>query len=95
MTSDAFLDRYPEFDHEDNGLLVAATLAEVATNLDASVFGSRYDEAHGALTAHKLWASAFGVSLRGDGDSPDESRYLAHYRSIHKAIGTPLSMMVI
>lgn len=95
MDIDTFLGRYPEF--EDPGgdtTLVEACLEETATRIDASVFGSRYDEAHGALTAHELWSSAFGVSLRADGGG-DGSKYLEHFNSIKKAVATPLTMMVI
>ena len=95
MDSSAFLDRYPEFDLPDNLELVESVLAEVEGKLDASVFGDRFDEAHGALAAHTLWASPFGLSLRGDGDSPSRSKYLDHYENIKKAVTVPLSMMVI
>lgn len=95
MDLNTFLDRYPEFDLPENADLVEQTLAEVLAKLDASVFGSRLDEAHGALTAHTLWASPFGLSLRGDSDSPSKSKYLDHYKSVEKAISVPLTMLVI
>ena len=96
MDSDTFLDRYPEFDSADNLALVEQTLAEVLAKLDSSVFGSRLDEAHGALTAHTLWSSAFGVSLRLDGSGEGgKSKYWEHYETIRKAVTVPLTMMVI
>lgn len=96
MDTDTFLDRYPEFDSADKFALVERTLAEVLARLDASVFGERLNEAHGALTAHTLWSSAFGVSLRIDGGSEGEkSKYLVHFESIRKATTTPLTMLVI
>jgi hypothetical protein len=94
MTAHQFLDRYPEF--ETGGEVVDAALAEAAGEIDSATFGARYDEAHGALAAHKLWSSAFGVSLRLDGSGEgDASKYLTHYLLVRKAITAPLSMMVI
>jgi hypothetical protein len=95
LDASAFLDRYPEFNGEDNTTLVDACLAEVEAELDVSVYGARFDEAHGALTAHRLWSSAFGVSLRQDGAGGGKSKYLEHFDSIKKAVTVPLSMMVI
>jgi hypothetical protein len=93
---DTFLDRYPEFDHADNQELVQQTLDEVEGKLDASVYGERFDEAHGALSAHTLWSSAFGVSLRLDGSGEGgKSKYLLHFETIKKAVSVPLTMMVI
>ncbi len=86
MDSDAFLDRYPEFDVADNQELVQANLDEAAGRMLGASFGSRYDEAHGALAAHMLWASPFGLPLRGDSDSPESSKYLDHYNQVWAAI---------
>jgi hypothetical protein len=96
VDSSAFLDRYPEFDRAENLALVEQTLAEVASKLDSAVFGERYDEAHGALTAHTLWSSAFGVSLRLDGSGDGgKSKYWEQYEAIRRAVTVPLTMMVI
>ena len=70
MTSDEFLARYPEFESDSDEPL-ESILEETAERIDPDVFGDRYDEAHGALCAHELWSSAFGVSLRQEGDAPD------------------------
>jgi len=94
MTGDAFLARYPEF-ASDSSEPLESILAETAARIDPTVFGDRYDEAHGALCAHELWASAFGVSLRQEGDAPSSSKYLDHYKRIEKAVTVPLSMMVL
>jgi hypothetical protein len=95
VDSGQFLDRYPEFETA-SATLLEKTLVETAARLDASVFGSRFDEAHGALTAHHLWSSAFGVSLRLDGDADaSESKYLAHFRRIEKVVTVPETMFVI
>jgi hypothetical protein len=96
VTLTQFCVRYPEFADPDNSRIVSSCLVEAAAAIDQSVFGSRYDEAHGALTAHKLWTSAFGVSLRLDGSGAEgESKYLDHYNSIKQAVTVPLSMLVI
>ncbi len=82
MTSDEFLDRYPEFDTDDSGELVEKILAEVATELVDEDFDEHYDAAHGALTGHRLWASPFGLSLRQEGEDTSTSKYLRQYNQI-------------
>jgi hypothetical protein len=82
MTSDEFLDRYPEFDRAENLAHVELVLAEVALELVDEDFGDLYDEAHGALTGHRLWASPFGVSLRQEGEDTTTSKYLSDYNRI-------------
>lgn len=95
MTLPEFLNRYPEFEDPDDTSLASACLAEAAAEIDSTVYGARFDEAHGALTAHKLWTSAFGVTLRQDGSgAPGESKYLQQYKAVQKAVTVPLTMMV-
>lgn len=82
MNASEFLDRYPEF--ETGGALIDGVLAEAAGEMASrGNFGTRHDEAQGALAAHKLWASPFGVSLRLEGD---ESPYLSAYELIWSGI---------
>jgi hypothetical protein len=96
VTRDQFLTRYPEFDNPDGDELAQACLAEAAAEIDAVVYGSRFDEAHGSLAAHKLWTSAFGVSLRQEGSGDEgSSKYLEAFKHVQKAVTVPLSMMVI
>jgi hypothetical protein len=88
VTADEFLDRHPEFDREGNRDLVEQTLAEAQVEIDeaggAGALSTRYDAAHGYLTAHKLWVSPFGLSLRLDpsSDYKGESYYLEQYNRI-------------
>ena len=81
MTRREFLRRYPEFE-SDSTEPVASTLAEVENELVRDDFGEQFDAAHGALTAHRLWASPFGVSLRQEGESDYESKYLCQFNQI-------------
>lgn len=79
----AFLVRYPEFSTVDTAL-ITAILAEVAFGLDAGIYGLRFAAAQGALTAHKLWLSPAGVSLRVDSDAKDKSDYLLEFQQIRR-----------
>lgn len=92
MDNAAFLARYPEF--APAGDLVDTVLAEQLKAIDPTVFGDSFDDAHGALTAHALWLSPFGITLRLDSDDA-ESKYLAHYKSLEKPAVIPLKMMVL
>ncbi len=95
MNLETFVNRYPEFDRASSDL-VQATLTETAARLSTEVFGARWDEAHGALTAHTLWASPFGVALRLDGDTPDgESKYWKHFEKVRKEVTVPRTFMVL
>lgn len=82
MDADAFGNRYPEFATVDVGL-VEAVLAEVALELnDPTLYGTRYDAAQGALTAHRIWVSPAGISLRGEDADPSTSPYLAMFKQM-------------
>lgn len=95
MDQQTFRDRFPEFD-ETTSELVAATLAEAALEISSETYGAEWDAAHGLLTAHKLWSSPFGITLRMDGDPPDgSSKYKKAFDSIKKAATVPLTFMVL
>lgn len=81
MTSDQFSVRYPEFDTIDPDF-VGAVLAEVGFQLDAALYGNRFDSAHGALAAHRIYISPYGSSLRGDSKQSDTSDYLKLFNQI-------------
>jgi hypothetical protein len=56
--------------------LVKSAMDEATRELDATAWGNVYDTALSLLTAHKLWSSPFGASMRLDGGSEsDSSRY--------------------
>jgi len=60
----AFRVRHPEFKgvHDD---LITIKLADAVKRLSPAVFGDRYDEAHGHLTAHMLAGGApWGAAAR-------------------------------
>lgn len=60
----AFRVRHPEFKGVDSGL-ITIKLADAVKRLSAPVFGTRYDEAQGYLTAHLLAGGApWGVAAR-------------------------------
>lgn len=63
MDSAAFLVRYGEFSTAGTDLIDAA-LTDAATEIDATIYGVKYDAAHGLLTAHKLAVSPYGRSAR-------------------------------
>lgn len=58
-----FRARYPEFETVPT-LTLQAVLDEARLRLDVNVYGSRLDEAHGYITAHKLASSPMGQGAR-------------------------------
>jgi len=93
MEAAAFLDRFPEFETTAEAQLTAV-LVEAAAAIDTEIFGGRYDDAHGLLTAHLLWTSPFGVSLRMEGDPspPEKSRYFQEFAKIRREV-TPRAIV--
>lgn len=60
----AFRVRYPEFKGVADAL-IEVKLADAVKRLSPAVFGTRYDEAHGCLTAHLLAGGApWGAAAR-------------------------------
>lgn len=76
LTAPQFLSDRPEF--AGAGVeLVAKAMRDARVELDAEAWGTAYDQALSLLTAHKLWSSPFGESMRLDGSASDgSSRYL-------------------
>ncbi len=63
--------------------LVTSTLAEAATRISAAEWGTAYDTAHSLMTAHLLWSSPFGSSMRLEGGSEaSKSRYLEEFERL-------------
>jgi hypothetical protein len=77
----AFLIRYPEFGPIDPTLIVAV-LTEVGTELNPTLYPTNYDAAQGALTAHRIFVSPAGLSLRGETDKLDTSDYLKMFKQM-------------
>jgi hypothetical protein len=84
MNLTAFRARFPEF-RTATDALVQATLDGASLSLDALVYRSKYDEAHGYLTAHKLVTSPYGKDARLSDDSK-ESVYWAEFRRIRREV---------
>lgn len=85
MTATQFSVRYPEFDTIDPDF-VAAVLVEVGFGLDPTVYGNRFDAAHGAYTAHRIYVSPYGSSLRGDSTQTDTSDHLKLFQQIRREV---------
>lgn len=85
MTYAAFIILYPAFTVIDQGQ-VQAQLDEVALGLDVTIYGTRFDAAHGALTAHELFISPAGLSLRTESDNTDSSDYLKKFQKIRREV---------
>jgi len=83
MTRDGFVNRYPEFSTLDPDT-ISAVLTEVAAELGSS-YGTRFDAAQAALTAHRLWLSPAGMPLRGESDQTDTSDYLEAFKKMATA----------
>ena len=82
FTSTQFMMARPEFEGAGHQLVVSA-MNEAALELNAAAWGTVYPTALSLLTAHKLWSSPFGSSMRLDGGSEnDESRYSAQLAAL-------------
>lgn len=92
MTRTTFVNLYPAFSPTDPDV-VDAFLAEVLLGLDPNVYGNRLDAAHGALTAHELWKSPAGTSLRSETADLDTSDYLRKFQRIRREVTTPFAVL--
>ena len=64
-------------------MLVKSALDQAAPRVDVAVWGNAYDVAHSLMTAHLLWSSPFGASMRLDGDTAaGRSRYLEEFERL-------------
>jgi hypothetical protein len=84
LTAEQFLDAYPEFETAPEDLL-NTKLAEALGELNAAVYGSKLDAAHGWLTAHKIASSPYGRNLRQQ-DDESESVYWKEYARIRRLV---------
>lgn len=86
MTFAAFIIAYPEFAPAGRSI-IEAKLAEAAGRVSEEAFGSNYDTAHGLLTAHLLWISPHGATMRKDGDGNQiESRYAIEFAELRQEV---------
>lgn len=92
MTYAAFIILYPAFTVVDQ-TLVQAQLDEVALGLDPTIYGARFDAAHGALTAHELFISPAGLSLRTESDNTDSSDYLKKFQKIRREVAPKFAVV--
>jgi hypothetical protein len=82
LTAATFMQERPEFESAGTQLVVA-TMADAALRVSAAEFGAKYDDALSLMTAHLLWTSPFGCSMRLDGGGDDNtSRYLTELRAL-------------
>ena len=78
MEIEDFKIRYPEFKSASDEL-VGACLDDAALSLDSTVYGAKYDLAHGLLTAHYLAMSPNGLQLRMMTDQGSVPLVASHY----------------
>lgn len=77
-----FIRERPEFGSAGTQL-VTSTIADARLRVSAAEYGDAYDDALSLMTAHLLWESPFGCSMRLDGGGADnESRYLKELRHL-------------
>ncbi len=93
----AFKIRYPEFSQATDEH-IQACLDDAALSVDAEVYGSKYDLAHGLLTAHYLAMSPNGLQLRmmtDQGSVPLVASYYGReFRRVRRSVtGTTFVVM--
>ena len=64
MNVSDFRTKYPEFNTQQNDAFLEAYLEEAAREISVEVAGARFDDLHGALTAHLLAISPHGKQAR-------------------------------
>lgn len=79
MTLEQFRLSYKEFSQIEDSV-IETKLGEAALRVSECAFGNRYDFAHGLMTAHALWSSPFGATMRLDGGGEQKaSPYLRDF----------------
>jgi len=93
LTAASFVDLMPEFERIDPAT-ITQWLNIAYGRCDPVNYGSRLDEAVGYLTAHLIWNSPSGNSLRLENEQPDKkSRYWREFTQVRRELG--LSFMVL
>jgi hypothetical protein len=96
LTPSTFVNAYPSFSNIDP-LTISAKLGIAYGRCDATLYGTRLDEAVGFLTAHLLWTDPAGDSLRLDGDvgeKPNQkSRYWREYCQVRRELGLGFTVL--
>jgi hypothetical protein len=70
--------RYPEFKSASDDL-IEACLEDAALSVDATVYGAKYDLAHGLLAAHYLAMNPNGLQLRMQTEQGSVPLVASHY----------------
>jgi hypothetical protein len=83
VTTSGFLTRWPEFGSLSIGI-VQSFIADAATHVDATTWGTTYDLAHGLTAADALWTSEHGSSLRRDAKEGARSPYALRLASLRR-----------
>jgi hypothetical protein len=93
VTADSFVGLFSEFDRIDPAV-ISQWIAIAYGRCDAALYNTRLDEAVGLLTAHLLWNSPSGNSLRLDNEQADKkSRYWREFIQVRRELG--LGFMVV
>lgn len=87
LTAASFIGLYSEFERIDQAV-ITQWLAIAYGRCDASLYSARLDEAVGMLTAHLIWNSPSGNSLRLDNEQPEKkSRYWREFVQVRRELG--------
>jgi hypothetical protein len=76
-----FIRERPEF-ASAGAQLVTSTSLLAAKRVSAAEYGDAYDNALALMTAHLLWDSPFGASMRRDGGAAAASPYLTELANL-------------
>lgn len=80
-----FRARFPEFNNAPD-TLIQATLDGCAVEFASSIWGTKLDEGHGYLTAHKLSLSPFGQQARLADGKRGETTYMLEYTRLVRIV---------
>jgi hypothetical protein len=81
LTPAIFIRDRPEF-RSAGTQMVASMMVDAAKRVSAAEYGDSYDQALALMTAHLLWDSPFGASMRRDGGADAASPYLTELANL-------------
>ena len=85
MDLTSFRNLRPEFSTALDAMVQGA-LDDAALQIDAAIYGEKYDHAHGLLAAHLLAMSPFGHSARLEDGKGDTSIYWPEYSKVRRLV---------
>jgi hypothetical protein len=85
MILSQFRGMFPEF-RATSDEMIEGFLGAASVEISESLYGDKYDSAHGFLAAHMLAVSPFGKASRTDNKDEETTTYWRNYARIRKLV---------